>query len=62
MKYSISVKEISYGCIEVDANSEAEAYEKAEGQYTMGMTVWDQGEYELTNAQLVRQIRREDAR
>ena len=41
MKYRISVKEISYGCIEVEAASEAEAYEKAEGQYTMGMTMWD---------------------
>ena len=62
MKYRISVKEISYGCIEVDAASETEAYEKAEGQYTMGMTVWDQGEYELTNAQPVREPRREESR
>ena len=62
MKYRISVKEISYGYIEVDAASEAEAYEKAEGQYAMGMTMWDQGEYELTNAQPVQEKHREEAR
>lgn len=62
MKYRISVKEISYGCIEVEAASEAEAYEMAEGQYAMGMTMWDQGEYELTNAQPIRETQREESR
>lgn len=62
MKYRISVKEISYGCIEVEAASEAEAYEKAEGQYAMGMTMWDQGEYKLTNAQPIRETQREESR
>ena len=62
MKYRISVKEINYGCIEVEAASETEAYEKAEAKYAMGMTVWDQGEYELTNAQPIRESRREEVR
>ena len=62
MKYRISVKEINYGCIEVEAASEAEAYEKAEAKYAMSMTVWEQGEYELTNAQPIRESRREEVR
>lgn len=62
MKYRISVKELSYGCIEVEAASEREAYEKAEAEYAMGTTMWDQGEYELTNAQPIREARREEAR
>ena len=33
MKYRISVKEVSHGCIEVEASTEAEAYEKAETEY-----------------------------
>ena len=41
MKYRISVKEVSHGCIEVEASSEAEAYEKAETEYMMGMTMWN---------------------
>ena len=49
MKYVFDVKEISYGCIEVDAENENQAREMADEQYSMGNTVWKSGEYELTN-------------
>lgn len=62
MKYIIEVKEINSGCIEVEAASEQEAYEKAEAAYSMGETVWEQGEYELSNAKPVRARSRGDAR
>lgn len=62
MKYHIDVKEINYGCIEIEASSEEEAYEKAEAAYTMGQTVWDQGEYVLNNIRPVKDRNRGDAR
>lgn len=62
MKYLIDVKEINYGCIEVEANSKEEAYEKAEADYTLGRTVWDQGEYELSGIRPVKVRDRGDAR
>lgn len=49
MKYSVDVKEISYGTIVVDAESPEEAIEKAEGIYHMGNTIWQAGEYELSD-------------
>jgi len=62
MKYRIDVKEINYGCIEIEASSKEEAYEKAEAAYTMGQTVWDQGEYELSGIRPVKDRNRGDAR
>lgn len=62
MKYRINVKEINYGCIEIEAVSEQDAYEKAEAAYAMGETIWDQGNYELTDAQPIRERNRGDAR
>ena len=53
MKYRVDVKEISYGTIIVDAVSEEEAYEKAETAYTMGNTIWNSGEYEITDAKKI---------
>ena len=53
MKYRVDVKEISYGTIIVDAVSEEEAYEKAETAYTMGNTIWNSGEYEITDAKRI---------
>ena len=47
MKYSIQVKEINYGVLEVEASSKEEALAKAEASYAMGHTVWDSGEYEF---------------
>lgn len=49
MKYVFDVKEISYGCIEVDAETEEEAREIADEQYSVGNTVWKSGEYELSS-------------
>lgn len=62
MKYRINVKETNYGCIEIEADSEAEAYEKAEGAYFMGQTIWDQGNYELSGAQPIQDRNRGEAR
>ena len=53
MKFSVDVKEINYGTIVVDAKSPEEAIEKAEAGYTMGNTVWQSGEYELSDAKRV---------
>ena len=47
MKYVCNVKGISYGTIEVEANSSQEAQNKAEAQYLNGNTVWSSGEYEI---------------
>lgn len=49
MKYVFDVKEISYGCIEVEAETKEQAKEMADEQYSMGNTVWKSGEYELTS-------------
>ena len=46
-KYTVYVKEISYGSIEVDAENEEQAKELADLQYAMGNTVWQSGEYKL---------------
>ncbi len=49
MKYVFNVKEISYGCIEVEAETEEQAREIADEQYSMGNTIWRGGEYEITD-------------
>ena len=48
MIYLCKVKEISYGVIEVEADSRQEAQDKAEAQYQLGNTIWDSGEYEIS--------------
>ena len=53
MKYTVKVKETNYGTIEVEASSPEEALEKAEAHYTMGNTVWDCGDYALTDAKRI---------
>ena len=40
MKYIVDVKDISYGRIEVEAESVEEALEKAEEMYFSGMVPW----------------------
>ena len=40
MKYIVDVKDISYGRIEVEAESIEEAQEKAEEMYFSGMVPW----------------------
>ena len=52
MKYICNVKEISYGTIEVEANSRQEAQDKAEAQYQNGNTIWTSGEYEIEAEEL----------
>ncbi len=47
MKYVFNVKEISYGCIEVEAETEEQAREIADEQYSMGNTIWRGGEYQI---------------
>ena len=53
MKYSFDVKEINYGTIVVDAKTPEEAKAKADAAYTMGNTIWQSGEYELSNMKRV---------
>lgn len=52
MKYTVKVKEVNYGTIEVEATSPEDALGKAETQYTMGNAHWDCGDYELSDAKL----------
>lgn len=61
-KYNVFVKEISYGCIEVEAESEEEAREIADRQYQMGFTEWSSGEYELAPQEIKPPEREEPAR
>ena len=62
MKYEFTVKETSYGMIEVEANSMEEAEAIADEQYTMGNTVWKSGEYEITAEEKQPPMRTGDAR
>ena len=62
MKYTFEVKEISYGMIEVEANSMEEAEIVADKQYSMGNTVWKSGEYEITAEEKQPPMRTGDAR
>ena len=61
-KFIVNVKEISYGTIEVEANSIEEAQRRAEAQYTMGNTCWDSGEYELQAEEVKPPVKTGDAR
>lgn len=40
MKYLVSVKEINYGAVEVEASSPDDAKEKAEQEYYNGNVYW----------------------
>lgn len=53
MKYTVEVKEINYGTIVVDAKSPEDAKIKADAAYSLGNTVWQSGEYELSDAKRV---------
>lgn len=61
-KYNVSVKETSYGSIEVEANSKEEAEAIAYGEYEKGNTVWDCGEYELSAKEIAPRQRTDTAR
>ena len=62
MKYTIHVKDISYGVIEVEADNEERAKELADQQYAMGNTIWQSGEYELSAEEVKPPERTGDAR
>ena len=61
MKYSVKVKEVSYGFVEVEAASAEEAEEKAESDYCDGNVMWDNSEVDYT-AEPVKERKRDDAR
>ena len=61
-KYIVNVKEISYGTIEVEANSIEEAEKLADAQYTMGNTYWSNGEYDLQAEEIKQPVKTGDAR
>ena len=74
MKYSVKVKEISYGVVEVDATSAEEAEEKAiellkkvgleekaESVYYDGNVMWGNSEVDCT-AEPVKERKRDEAR
>ena len=44
-KFEVSVEEISYGFVTVEAETEEEAYEKAEEMYFEGMVNWTSGDF-----------------
>lgn len=48
MKYTVKVKEISYGVVEVEAASAKEAREKAEAEYNFGNVFWNNSEADYT--------------
>ena len=60
MKYTVQIKEISYGTVTVDASSQSEAEAKAEQAYYDGNTCWQDSEMEVIKTTPVRE--RGDAR
>ena len=47
MKYSIQVREVNHGVLEIEASSKEEALKKAENRYAMGYTAWEKSEFEF---------------
>lgn len=60
MKYTIQIKETSYGTVTVEASSPQEAEDKAEQAYYDGNACWRDSEMEVIQTTLVRE--RGDAR
>ena len=60
MKYTIQIKETSYGTVTVEASSPQEAEELAEQAYYDGNTCWQDSEMEVIKTTPVRE--RGDAR
>ena len=60
MKYTVQIKEISYGSVTVEASNQQEAEEKAEQAYYDGNAYWKNSEMEITQTTPVRE--RGDAR
>ena len=61
MKYSVKIKEISYGFVEIEAASAEEAEEKAESVYYDGNVIWDNSEVDYS-AEPVKDRKRDEAR
>ena len=61
MIYSVKVKEISYGVVEVEATSVGEAEEKAESVYYDGNVMWGNSEVDYT-VEPVKERKRDEAR
>lgn len=61
MKYSVKVKEISYGVVEVEAASAEEAKETAEAEYYFGNVFWNNSEADYT-VEPLKERKRDDAR
>ena len=61
MKYSVKVKEVSYGVVEVEAASSEEAEEKAGAVYYDGNVIWGNSEVDCT-AEPVKERKQDDAR
>lgn len=51
MKYSVNVKETTFGFIEVDADSAEEAYAKAEEEYNQSGAYWHDSQAEFYGAE-----------
>lgn len=47
MKYEITVKEVSYGIVTVEADNEEQAYEKANEAYGNGQINWTGGSFDV---------------
>ena len=60
MKYTIQIKEVSYGTVTVEASSPQEAEELAEQAYYEGNTYWKNSDMEITQTTSLRE--RGDAR
>lgn len=55
MKYTIQIKETSYGTVTVEASSPQEAEELAEQAYYDGNAYWKNSELEITQTTPVRE-------
>ena len=62
MKYVVDVKDISYGTIEVEADSVQEAEEKAEAAYFDGKVMWDEADVSYEARPKERDQERSEAR
>lgn len=60
MKFFVSVKEVNYGGVSVEANSAEEAIERAEDEYFNGNVFWKDTDLEYPSVRLEKE--RGDAR
>jgi len=48
-KFEVTVEEISYGFVTIEAETEEQAYEMAEDMYFEGMVNWTGGDFSIKN-------------